>query len=120
MSKKETVNVQGTEVVLLLHKKEDYLSLTDMARYKDNMETSLVISHWMSTRYTIEFMGIWEQINNPDFKPTEFSRFKNESGSNGFVMTPKRWAESTGAIGIFSKSGRYGGGTIVQKNHRRQ
>jgi hypothetical protein len=116
MSKKETITVRGTEVVLLSHKKEDYISLTDMARYKDSMETSLVISHWMSTRYTIEFMGIWEQINNSGFKPTEFGRFRNESGSNGFVMTPKRWVESTGAIGIFSKSGRYGGGTFAHKD----
>jgi hypothetical protein len=91
MSNKEKIIVQGTEIILLSHQKEDYISLTDMARYKDSMEMSLVISHWMSTRYTIEFMGIWEQINNPDFKPTEFGRFKNENGSNGFVLTPKRW-----------------------------
>ncbi|MDR3184181.1 MAG: KilA-N domain-containing protein [Prevotellaceae bacterium] len=116
MNTKETINVQGTEVVLLSHKEKDYISLTDMARYKDSMETSLVISHWMSTRYTIDFMGIWEWINNPGFKPTEFGRFKNESGSNGFVMTPKRWVETTNAIGIFSKPGRYGGGTFAHKD----
>jgi hypothetical protein len=87
-----------------------------MAKYKDSMEPSLVISHWMSIRYTIEFMGIWESINNPNFKPTEFGRVKNESGSNGFVMTPKRWTESTNAIGIFSKAGRYGGGTFAHKD----
>jgi hypothetical protein len=116
MSKKETITVQGTEVILLSHQKEDYISLTDMAKYKDTMEASLVISHWMSARYTIEFMGIWEKVNNPDFKPTEFGRFRNESGSNGFVMTPKRWVENTGAIGIFSKSGRYGGGTFAHKD----
>jgi hypothetical protein len=61
-------------------------------------------------------MGIWESINNPDFKPTEFGRFKMESGSNGFVLTPKRWVEATNAIGIFSKSGRYGGGTFAHRD----
>ncbi len=97
-------------------KKEDFVSLTDMAKFKDSMESSLVISHRMSTRYTVEFMGIWEYVNNPIFKPTEFGRFKNESGSNGFVLTPKRWAEATNAIGIFSKAGRYGGGTFAHKD----
>jgi len=105
--------VQSTENLLFSHKKEDFISLTDMAKYKDSVEPSLVISHWMSTRYAIEFMGIWENINNPDFNPTEFGRFKNESGSNGFVMTPKRWTTATHAIGIFSKAGRYGGGTFA-------
>jgi len=116
MAKQEKIVVQGTEITLFSQKKEDYISLTDMARYKDSMETSLVISHWMSNRYTVEFMGIWESINNPNFKPTEFSRFKMESGSNGFVLTPKRWAENTNAIGIFSKAGRYGGGTFAHKD----
>jgi len=116
MSKKEKITVKGTEIILFSHQKGDYISLTDMAKYKDTMEPSLVISHWISTRYTIEFMGIWENINNPNFKPTEFGRFKTESGSNGFVMTPKRWAEATNAIGIFSKAGRYGGGTFAHKD----
>jgi len=116
MAKKEKITVQGTEIMLFSHKKEDYISLTDMARYKDTMETSLVISHWLSTRYTIEFMGIWESVNNPNFNPTEFGRFRMESGSNGFVLTSKRWVERTNAIGIFSKSGRYGGGTFAHKD----
>jgi hypothetical protein len=73
------INVKGTDIAVISIDEKDYISLTDMARYKDSMETSLVISHWMSTRYTIEFMGIWEQINNPDFKPTEFDRFRNET-----------------------------------------
>jgi hypothetical protein len=116
MAKKDKIIVQGTEIMLFSQKKEDYISLTDMARYKDTMETSLVISHWLSTRYTIEFIGVWESINNPNFKPTEFGRFKMESGSNGFVLTPKRWVECTNAIGIFSKAGRYGGGTFAHKD----
>jgi hypothetical protein len=87
-----------------------------MAKQKDSMETSLVISHWMSTRYTVEFMGIWESVTNPDFKSTEFGRVKMESGSNDFVLTSKRWTEAINAIGIFSKSGRYGGGTFAHRN----
>jgi hypothetical protein len=116
MSKKETINVQGTAVTLFAKEKEDYISLTGTAKYKNAEATSLVISHWMNTRYTIEFMDIWEQINNPDFKPAEFGRFKMKSGSNGFVMTPKRWVEQTSAIGIFSKSGRYGGATFAHRD----
>ena len=110
------ITVKDTEVVFYKKEQEDYISLTDMARYKDSMEPSLVISHWMSTRYTVDFMGIWESVNNPNFKPTEFGRFKTESGGNGFVMTPKRWVEATNAIGIFSKAGRYGGGTFAHKD----
>ncbi len=90
MAKKETINVQGTEIILLSYKKNDYISLTDMAKYKNPEMTGLVISHWLSTRYTIEFMGIWEQFNNPDFNVTEFRNIKNESGSNGFVLSSKQ------------------------------
>ena len=109
MKKKESVVVQGTEIAVLSKKQDDYISLTDMARYKNNDSTGLVISHWMSTRYTVEFMGIWEIVNNPDFNVTDFSNIKNESGSHGFVLTTKQWVESTSAIGIFAKPGRYGG-----------
>lgn len=70
---------------------------------------SAVISHWLSTRYTIEFMGIWERVSNPNFNLTEFSYIRNESGSNGYVLSAKQWIEKTGAIGIISKAGRYGG-----------
>ena len=70
---------------------------------------SLVISHWLRNRSTIDFLGLWEQLHNPNFKPTEFGRFKYESGESSFTLTPKQWVEATGAIGITSKSGRYGG-----------
>ncbi|GHS97303.1 hypothetical protein FACS189421_03870 [Bacteroidia bacterium] len=116
MNKKDTINVQGTEVILLSHRKEDYISLTDMARYKNAEATGLVISHWLSTRYTIEFMGIWEQINNPDFNVTEFRNIKNESGGNGFVLTSKQWIEKTNAVGIIAKPGRYGSGTFAHRD----
>jgi len=109
IAKKESFNVQGTEISVLMHRQDDYISLTDMAKYKNAEATGLVISHWLSTRYTVEFMGVWEKINNPDFNVTEFSNIKNESGSNGYVLTSKQWIEKTNAIGIIAKPGRYGG-----------
>ncbi|KAA6300496.1 MAG: hypothetical protein EZS26_003359 [Candidatus Ordinivivax streblomastigis] len=113
MSKKDIINVQGMEVILLSHQRKDYISLTDMAKHKNAEATGLVISHWLSTRYTIEFMGIWERINNPNFNVTEFGNIKNESGSNGFVLTSKQWIEKTNAIGIIAKPGRYDSGTFA-------
>ncbi len=88
---------------------EVYISLTDMARYRDAERTSYVIQNWMRTRSAIEFCGLWEQLHNPDFKGIEFDAFKMEAGSNSFTLTPQKWIEATGAIGIISKSGRYGG-----------
>lgn len=115
MSKK-TITVESTEITVMLKRdKEDYICLTDMARFKDN-EPSLIISHWMRLRNTLEYLGVWESIHNPDFKPTEFGRFKEEAGLNSFTMTPKKWIEATGAIGIVSKPGRYGGGTYAHKD----
>jgi hypothetical protein len=109
MAKKESVQVQGTEIAVLVHRQDDYISLTDMAKYKNAEATGLVISHWLSTRYTVEFMGIWEKFNNQNFNVTEFSNIRNESGSNGFVLSSKQWVEKTNAIGIIAKPGRYGG-----------
>jgi len=116
MAKKDKIIVEGTEIILLSHQKEDYISLTDMAKFKNAEATGLVISHWLSTRYTIRFMGIWEQINNPNFNVTEFGNIKNESGDNGFVLTSKQWIERTNAIGITAKPGRYGGGTFAHSD----
>ena len=98
----ETVRVQ-------LIQQDDYISLTDIAKYRNADDPRFVIQNWMRTRFTVEFLGIWEQLNNPDFNRVEFEAVKNESGSNAFVMTPTKWASLTGAIGIVSKSGRYGG-----------
>lgn len=89
--------------------KDDFISLTDIAKYKNADDPRFVIQNWMRTRFTVEFLGIWEQLNNPDFNRVEFEAVRNESGSNAFVMTPTKWASLTGAIGIVSKSGRYGG-----------
>ena len=116
MVKKETINVQGTEIILLSHKKDDYISLTDMAKYKNAEATGYVISRWLSARYTIDFVGIWERINNPNFNVVEFNNIKNESGTNGFVLTSKQWIEKTNAIGIIAKPGRYDGGTFAHKD----
>jgi hypothetical protein len=114
MSKKEIINVQGTEISVIISKNEDYISLTDMAGYKDALEARVVVSNWMSTRFTLEFLGIWEQIYNPNFNRMEFHTIKNADGR--LVFTPKRWVERTNAIGIFSKSGRYGGGIFGHKD----
>lgn len=98
----ETVRVQQI-------RKDDFISLTDIAKYKNADDPRFVIQNWMRTRFTVEFLGIWEQLNNPDFNRVEFEAVKDEAGSNAFVMTPTKWASLTGAIGIVSKSGRYGG-----------
>ena len=99
----------GKEIGLISKNDQDFISLTDIARYKNRELTGLVISHWLSNRYSIEFIGLWETVNNRDFNLTEFSNIKSYSGSNGFVLTSKQWIEKTGAIGIISKPGRYGG-----------
>jgi len=116
MSKKETISVQGTEVVLLPHNREDYISLTDMAKHKNAEATGYVISRWLSARYTTDFMGVWEKVNNPDFNVVEFNNIKKESGANGFVLTTKQWIEKTNAIGIIAKPGRYNSGTYAHKD----
>ena len=112
----EKIFVRETVISIQKNHNRDYISLTDIARYKNPTETALVISHWLSTRFTVDFLGIWETINNPDFNTTEFSSIRNESGSNGFVLTTKQWVEKTNAIGIYSKSGRYNGGTYAHKD----
>jgi len=116
MDKSKKIQIQNLEIAVYTKKQNDFISLTDMARFKNAETTGLVISHWLSTRYTVEFMGLWEQINNPDFNITEFSNIKNESGSNGFVLSAKKWIEKTNAIGIISKTGRYDGGTFAHKD----
>ena len=108
-TKRTSIEVQGTAVAIVSHGAADFISLTDIARYRNSQEPFAVINNWMRSRSTIEFLGLWEKLTNPDFKPLEFERFRNEAGSNYFVLSPQRWIESTQAIGITSKSGRYGG-----------
>ncbi len=100
--------VQNTEVTILLIDDTDYISLTDIAKFKSD-EPTAVIGNWMRNRNTIEYLGIWESLYNPNFKPIEFEGFKKEAGLNAFTLSPKKWIDSTNAIGIVSKSGRYGG-----------
>ena len=95
---------------------DDFVSLTDMAKIKNPEFPADVIKNWMRLRSTIEFLGIWEQINNPDFNMVEFDQFKNESGHNYFVMTPTKWTKNTNAIGFKTKSGKYGGGTFAHRD----
>lgn len=116
MKKNQKISVQGIEIVTFVKDKQDYISLTDIARHKNPMEPKDIVKNWLRTRSTIEFVGLWEKMYNPNFKGVEFDSFKNESGSNSFVLSPQKWIESTNAIGIISKSGRYGSGTFAHKD----
>jgi hypothetical protein len=111
--KKSTISVQGTAITIVSHKEDDFICLTDMAKKFGGDD---LIYSWMRNRNTLEFLGIWEQIHNPDFKGGEFETFKKEAGLNSFHLTPKKWIEATQAIGIQSRSGRYGGGTYAHKD----
>ena len=88
-NKNKKLEIKGSEILIITANKEDYISITDIAKYKNSEATGLVISHWLSTRYTIEFMGLWEKLHNPGFNVTEFRNIKNESGSNGFILFSK-------------------------------
>lgn len=102
------VRVLGKDISLY-SQKEDYISLTDIAKYKDPERSDYVIQNWLRNRNTIEFLGLWEQVNNTHFNPIEFEGFRKQSGLNSFILTPKQWIGKAKAIGIISKSGRYGG-----------
>ena len=115
MAKNKTISAQGFDIVWYEANYNDYISLTDIARYKDAEHTDAIIQNWLRNRNTIELLGFWESIYNPNFKPLEFEGFRKQAGLNSFVMTPKKWIESTNAIGIVSKSGRYGG-TFAHKD----
>ncbi|HAH56229.1 MAG TPA: DNA-binding protein [Flavobacterium sp.] len=115
MAKNKKINVQGFEIVLYESNNEDFISLTDLARHRDAERSDYILQNWMRNRSTIEFIGLWEKFNNPDFNSIEFDGIKNLSGSNSFSLTPKRWIEVTNATGIVSKTGRYGG-TFAHKD----
>ena len=111
--KKDTLDAKGFAIQIYTEDfKNDYISLTDIARYKNVHEPKDVVKNWLRIRDTIEFLGLWETIHNPNFKGVEFDSFKKESGTNAFTLSPQRWIENTNAIGIVSKSGR-GGGTFA-------
>lgn len=103
-------------VVTTVGSEEDYISLTDIAKHRNPDFPADVVKNWLRLRSTIEFLGLWEQLNNPQFNMVDFDQFKNDAGSNAFVMSPQKWIKSTNAIGLISKSGRYGGGTYAHKD----
>ena len=106
---KGIINANGIDIRVSSTNESDYISLTDIARKRNPEFPADVVKNWMRSRSTIDFIGLWEQLNNPDFKLVEFDQFKQEAGSNAFVLTPQKWISATNAIGIISKSGRYGG-----------
>jgi len=108
-TRKATIEVQGTAITVLNQTSDDYISLTDIAKHKEPDRSDHVIQNWMRNRNTIEFLGVWEQLNNVGFKPLEFEGFRTRAGLNSFVLTPRQWIEATHATGMVSKSGRYGG-----------
>lgn len=111
---KKIILVQGTEITLLPQQdEEDFISLTDIMKGFDD---EFAIYSWMRNKNTVEFLGVWEQLHNLDFKGNEFVRFKNEAGANSFNLTPKKWIDATNAIGLTIKSGRYGGGTFAHRD----
>lgn len=106
---KETIHAKGMDIEIYSEDfKNEYISLTDIARYKSD-EPKDVIKNWMRSKDTIEFLGLWEQLHNDEFKGVEFDSFRKQAGSNAFTLSPRKWIENTNAIGIVSKSGRYGG-----------
>lgn len=106
---KETIPAKGIDIsIYTTDFQNEFISLTDIARYKSD-EPNDVIRNWLRNRDTLEFLGLWESLHNPDFKPVEFDGFRTQAGSNAFTMSPKKWIDGTGAVGIISKAGRYGG-----------
>ncbi len=106
---KANLNAKGMQIAVISDRSyDDYISLTDIAKYKSE-DPAATIQNWMRSRDVIEFLGLWETIHNPNFKPLEFEGFKARAGSNAFTLSPKRWLEATGAIGMYSRSGRNGG-----------
>ena len=106
---KSVIHAKDTDIaVISAIGQDDYISLTDIARYRSD-EPKDVIKNWLRSKATIEFLGLWEELNNPNFKGVEFDSFRNEAGANAFTLSPQKWIDATNAIGIISRSGRYGG-----------
>jgi len=108
------IKVNNTEISIVSVSDKDYISITDIAKFKTD-DTSAAIGNWMRNRNTIEFLGVWETLYNPNFKPLEFEGFRKEAGLNAFTMSPQKWVNTTNAIGFVVKSGRYGG-TFAHKD----
>lgn len=103
-----TLNVEGSDIRVLQQKDSDYISLTDIARRFNAENPSILIINWLRTRDTLDFLGVWEKLNNPNFNLIEFDKIRNEAGRNNFVLSATRWIQETQAVGIMSKAGRYG------------
>ncbi len=112
---KSKLQVLDQEITFDNREGVEYICITDIAKHKGNDRAAHIIGNWLRNRNTVEFLGIWEQLNNSDFKVLEFEDFKKQAGLNSFTLTPKQWIEKTSAIGIVSKAGRYGG-TYAQKD----
>ena len=108
-NRKLTIAVQGASVTVLSQNQQDIICLTDIAKYKNPDHPDDVIRNWLRSRNTVEFLGVWERLNNPTFNPVEFDGIRMQTGLNSFVLTPKQWIEKTGAVGLTSSAGRYGG-----------
>lgn len=115
MAKNKVIQVKGFDLIMYQTKDEDFISLTDIAKYKDSKRTDYIIQNWLRNRNTIELLGFWEILNNPNFKPIEFDGFRKQAGLNSFTLTAKQWINQTNAIGLISKQGRYGG-TFAHKD----
>jgi len=110
------IKVKGTDIEILTKHNTEYISLTNIAKYKNDKYPADIIKNWLRSKSTIEFLGLWERINNPNFKLVEFDQFKYNSGTNYFVLSPKKWITSVNAIGLISKSGKHTGGTYAHKD----
>jgi KilA-N domain len=108
-SKKSTIEVQGAAITVVSEHATDSISLTDIAKFKNPDHPDDVIRNWLRNRNTVEFLGVWERLNNPNFNPVEFDGIRMQTGLNSFTLTPKQWIDKTAAIGLVSKAGRYGG-----------
>jgi hypothetical protein len=113
MEKNKTILVKGTIINIISKENEDYISLTDMI---NPFGDDTIIENWLRNRNTVEFLGIWEQLNNPGFNSVEFDGIKKQTGLNSFVLSVKKWAEATKAVGIFAKTGRYRSGTFAHRD----
>ncbi|MEI8344192.1 MAG: KilA-N domain-containing protein [Candidatus Moraniibacteriota bacterium] len=113
MPKNQKITVKGKDIAIISINSMDFISLTDMVK---NFGDDTMIYSWLRNRNTVEFIGIWEELYNPNFKGNEFVTFKTQAGLNNFNLTPRKWIDATNAIGIISKSGRYGGGTFAHKD----
>ena len=115
--KKDTLHVRGIDVGIYTEDfRNEYISLTDIARYRNSDDPRFAIQNWMRNRNTLEFLGLWECLHNPSFNRVQFDTFRTEAGLNRFVMTPSKWIEMTEAIGIVTKAGRYNGGTYAHSD----